>query len=62
VNVEVEWLAFLLRIREVPGSNLRLETDCPDRFVVVPSVPPDKLKDSTSNEATTTSFHIVTNS
>jgi hypothetical protein len=29
-NVVVEWLAFLLRIREVPGSNLGPETGYPD--------------------------------
>jgi hypothetical protein len=34
LNVMVEWLA-LLRIREVPGSNLSLETGYPDRFFVV---------------------------
>jgi hypothetical protein len=34
-NVVVEWLAFLLRIREIPGSNLGPETGCPDWFVVL---------------------------
>jgi hypothetical protein len=34
-NVMVEWLALLLRIREVPGSNLGPETGYPDRFFVV---------------------------
>jgi hypothetical protein len=29
-NVVVEWLTFLLRIREVTGSNLSLETSYPD--------------------------------
>jgi hypothetical protein len=28
-NVVVEWLTLLLRIREVPGSNLDLETGYP---------------------------------
>jgi hypothetical protein len=30
LNVVIEWLAFLLRIREVPGSNLGPETGYPD--------------------------------
>jgi hypothetical protein len=30
INVAVRWLAVLLRIREVPGSNLVPETGCPD--------------------------------
>jgi hypothetical protein len=30
LNVVVEWLAFLLRIREVPGSDLGPETSYPD--------------------------------
>jgi hypothetical protein len=29
-NVVVEWLALLLRIQEVPGSNLGQETDYPE--------------------------------
>jgi hypothetical protein len=29
--VEVEWLALLLRILEVPGPNLGPETDYPNR-------------------------------
>jgi hypothetical protein len=29
-NVVVEWLTLLLRIREVPVSNLDPETGCPD--------------------------------
>jgi hypothetical protein len=29
-NVVVEWLTFLLRIREVPGSNLGPELGYPD--------------------------------
>jgi hypothetical protein len=29
-NVVVEWLTLLLRIREVPGSNICPKTDCPD--------------------------------
>jgi hypothetical protein len=33
-NVMVEWLTFLLRIREVLGSNLGPETGYPERFVV----------------------------
>jgi hypothetical protein len=34
-NIQSEWLAFLLRIREVPGSNLGPETGYPDRLFVV---------------------------
>jgi hypothetical protein len=30
LNVVVEWLALLLRIREVPGSNLGQDTSCPE--------------------------------
>jgi hypothetical protein len=33
--VSAEWLALLLRIREVPGSNLGPETGCSDRCFVV---------------------------
>jgi hypothetical protein len=29
-NIVVEWLTLLLHIREVPGSNLDLETGHPD--------------------------------
>jgi hypothetical protein len=29
-HVAVEWLALLLRIRKVPGSNLGPEIGCPD--------------------------------
>jgi hypothetical protein len=36
MNIMVEWLALLLHIREIPGSNLDLETRNPDlRFFVV---------------------------
>jgi hypothetical protein len=37
-NIMVEWLQFLLRIREVPCSNLSTETGC--RVVRFSSVPP----------------------
>jgi hypothetical protein len=30
LNVPVEWKTILLRIREVPGSNLKEEADFPD--------------------------------
>jgi hypothetical protein len=30
LNVVVEWLTPLLLIRQVPGSNIGPETDCPD--------------------------------
>jgi hypothetical protein len=35
LNVVVEWLALLLRIREVPGSYQNPETGYPDRFVII---------------------------
>jgi hypothetical protein len=35
LNVVVEWLTRLLRIREVPGSNLGPDTGYTDRFFVV---------------------------
>jgi hypothetical protein len=35
MKVAAEWLAFVLRIREVPDSNLDPETDYDDRFFVV---------------------------
>jgi hypothetical protein len=34
-NVVVEWLTLLLRIREVPGSNLGPDTGYPDRVFVI---------------------------
>jgi hypothetical protein len=62
-DVMVEWLALLLRIREVPGSNLGPETDYPDwGFSWFSSVFPGKCRDSTLNYATTASFHILFNS
>jgi hypothetical protein len=33
-TIVVEWLALLLHIREVPGSNLSLKTGSSDRFFV----------------------------
>jgi hypothetical protein len=44
----VEYLTLLLRIREVPGSNLDPETGCPDRDYMVFSVPPGKFRKRTS--------------
>jgi hypothetical protein len=47
LNVVFEWLTFLLHIREVPGSNLNPETDCPDTSITsFSSVPPSKYRDS----------------
>jgi hypothetical protein len=41
-NVAVLWLALLLHIRAVPGSNLGPETGYPDRFFAVfPSLQAD---------------------
>jgi hypothetical protein len=62
-NVVVEWLKLLLLIREVPGSNLCPNTSYPDRGVSwFYSAPPDKYQDSALNQATTVSFHILSNS
>jgi hypothetical protein len=47
-NVMVEWLALLLRILEVPGSNLGPETGHSDwGFSWFSSIPPGKCQDST---------------
>jgi hypothetical protein len=46
VLTELLVINTLLLIREVPGSNLGLETSYPDRFS---SVPPGKCWDSTLN-------------
>jgi hypothetical protein len=35
LNITPEWLACLLHIWEVPGSNLSLETSYPDSFLMV---------------------------
>jgi hypothetical protein len=56
-NVASERLALLLRIREVSALNLGLKTDY-GGFLWTSSVSPGKCRDSTINEATTTSFHI----
>jgi hypothetical protein len=42
------------------GSNLSRDTDYPDCFPGFFS-PPGKFRDNTLNEATTTSFHIISN-
>jgi hypothetical protein len=61
-DVMVDWLTLLLRIREVPGSNVGLETGCPARgFSWFFSVSPNKCRDITLNYATTASFHILSN-
>jgi hypothetical protein len=59
----VEWLALLLRIREVPGSNLGPKTGylyC--GFSWFSSVPPGKCWDITLKQAMADSFHILSNS
>jgi hypothetical protein len=35
LNVTAEWLAFLLSIRDIPGSNLSPKTGSPEVFVVL---------------------------
>jgi hypothetical protein len=59
-NVLVRWLTFLLRTREVPGSNLGPETGYPDWGISwLSSVPPGKCRNSPVNSPTTSSVHIV---
>jgi hypothetical protein len=43
LNVVVEWLTLLLRIREVPFSNLDTETGYSDRLFVVFFSPSRKI-------------------
>jgi hypothetical protein len=48
-NIVVEWLTLLLHIREVPGSNLDLETGHSDwSFLWFSSIPQGKFRDSIS--------------
>jgi hypothetical protein len=62
-NVTTEWLAFLLRIREVQGPNLSPETGYPDwRFSWFSSVHPAKCRDSTFKYVTAASFPIFSSS
>jgi hypothetical protein len=46
-NVVVEWLTLLLRIREVPGSNLGPGDWLSYGFSLSSSVPPGKYRNST---------------
>jgi hypothetical protein len=63
LNFATEYLALLLRIREVSGSNLSPKTGCPDWgcswFF---SVPPGTCRYSTLTYATTDFFQILSNS
>jgi hypothetical protein len=43
LNVVVKWLTLLLRIREVPFSNLDMETGYSDRLFVVSFSPSRKI-------------------
>jgi hypothetical protein len=62
-NVAVEWLAFLLHIRDISGWNLGPETDNPDwRSSWFSSIPPGKCWDSTLNYAATVSFLTLSSS
>jgi hypothetical protein len=54
-----EWLALMLYIQEVLGSNFGLQIGYPDRWF--PSVLPGKCKDSALNYAVTASIHILSN-
>jgi hypothetical protein len=44
-NVVIEWLTLLLRVQEVPGSNIGPETGCPEFFLSFLSLP-GKCRDS----------------
>jgi hypothetical protein len=55
----VEWLT-VLRILEVPGSNLGPETGFKLRLLWFSSVLPGEFWDSASNEAMAASLHILT--
>jgi hypothetical protein len=59
VNVVVQWLPLLLRIREVQGQ---ISVRGPAIQTEVSSVPPVKFWDSALNQATTASFNILSNS
>jgi hypothetical protein len=62
VNVVVEWLTLLLRIREVPGSNLSPETAYPESGSWwFSSDPPGKYEDSALKLGHNT-FQILSNS
>jgi hypothetical protein len=46
----IEWLTFLIRIREVPGSNLGPQTGYPDwGFSFVFLIPSKQMPESTLN-------------
>jgi hypothetical protein len=47
LNVVLEWLTLLLRIREIPGPNLGTETGYTDWFLWFFSDPPGKCQDIT---------------
>jgi hypothetical protein len=59
--VMAEWLPFLLRFWEVPGSNIDLQTDYSEGGLQwLSPVPPNNCRVSrpTLNQAKTTSFHV----
>jgi hypothetical protein len=60
LNVVVDRLTLLLRIREVPGSNLGPETGYPESGRSwFSSIPPDECRGNSKNYATTASFEIL---
>jgi hypothetical protein len=62
-SVADEWLALLIYIWEVPGSNIGQGSEYPDSSVkYFSSFPPGKCRDSTLTQVTIASFHILTNS
>jgi hypothetical protein len=57
------WLAFLLRIRDVPGSDLGAEAGHVNLgYRGFPSIPPDKFWDSNLIYAIVVFFHRISNS
>jgi hypothetical protein len=57
----VEWIT-LLRIQEVPGSNLDPETGCPEVFCGVPQSLQKNAGIVSQNLTTTASFSVISNS
>jgi hypothetical protein len=62
LNVVVEWLTLLVHIQEVTGSNLSPGTGYLAWRSWFSSVIPGKFRESTLNETTAASFHILSNS
>jgi hypothetical protein len=62
LNITAKWLEFFISIRDIHDSNLGSDTGYPDKgFLYVSSVLSNKSRDSILTQATTTSFHILSN-